>query len=447
MVQQHTFPLLKNSEILLCLNELGINATDRDLQEPTTLKAQHIYASFANLLINKQNEAHMQDLAGMNELEHPELHEESTQVASFLHACKTLMTTAGVNDFTIMDLIKPEYKKLRRNISAVINLAKYREEKLPAYIEFTQETERLAAQKQELEGEHERLVTELAAAEAKRNAEQPELQRLEAENAERQVKVRELWNSHTSFHKESHALKARLHDVQDATREANYKLLDARAECDELKAQIVPDPVKLKGDLVALQEAVAAEKAAIKALEVKSASGLQRAEAIETAMREVDEVLRLQGETEADAGRLKETNRKLRELSEMEAQRNSTRGEMVHQTKAASARVANAKERMGKLLELHKAKEDDAIAAYDDAEGQWHELNAERESAARMQDDNEMAVRDVRDKLTLARMEHEAVTNKMQQLQQRLVSQVRAYHQSMSSAMSAATAQAEMPVA
>ena len=254
MVQQHTFPILKNSEILLCLNELGIPANDKDLTDPNPMRTQQMYGQFAELLLDKtaaySHCPHLQDLAGMQELEFPELHEESTQAAAFFAGCRKLMLVAGIADFGLADLIKPEYKRLRRNISAVINLAKFREEKLPAYIDYTQETEALAAQKSRLEDENERLTADVRAAESKRNSELPELQRLEAENAERQVKVRELWNSHTAFHKESHALKARLHEVQDATREASYKLQDARTECEELKSQIVPDPVKLKGDLV-----------------------------------------------------------------------------------------------------------------------------------------------------------------------------------------------------
>ena len=41
------------------------------------------------------------------------------------------MAIAGVGDFTMSDLIKPEARRVRRSLSAVINLAKCHEDKLP----------------------------------------------------------------------------------------------------------------------------------------------------------------------------------------------------------------------------------------------------------------------------------------------------------------------------
>ena len=68
------------------------------------------------------------------------------------------MNTVGVKDFTMLDLIKPESKRLRRHISAVINFAKFREERLVHGVELTQEVDALAAKKQQAEDENERLV-------------------------------------------------------------------------------------------------------------------------------------------------------------------------------------------------------------------------------------------------------------------------------------------------
>jgi kinetochore protein Nuf2 len=41
-----------------------------------------------------------------------------------------IMECCGVPDFGFRDLMKPEYARTRRNISAVINFAKFREEKV-----------------------------------------------------------------------------------------------------------------------------------------------------------------------------------------------------------------------------------------------------------------------------------------------------------------------------
>lgn len=90
-----SFPLLKNGEILLCLNELQIASTEEDLLKPNPLKVQLIYSQFIELLLNQKREDMVQPaFSGIQELEYPELHEESVPTISFLNAwCVCQYTT------------------------------------------------------------------------------------------------------------------------------------------------------------------------------------------------------------------------------------------------------------------------------------------------------------------------------------------------------------------
>ena len=123
------------------------------------------------------------------------------------------MNTVGVKDFTMIDLIKPESKRLRRHISAVINFAKFREERLVHGVELTQEVDTLAAKKQQAEDENERLVNELRAATAVREQEAPEESRLKGENEGLATTVQEAFNQQTAVHEDSLRLKQELEQV------------------------------------------------------------------------------------------------------------------------------------------------------------------------------------------------------------------------------------------
>ncbi|KAL6947749.1 hypothetical protein ACO0RG_000335 [Hanseniaspora osmophila] len=57
--------------------------------------------------------------------------------------CFNFFQDLGVNDFNIMDLYKPEYNKTRRLLSAVVNFARFREEKIHDCIQYVQTTEEL----------------------------------------------------------------------------------------------------------------------------------------------------------------------------------------------------------------------------------------------------------------------------------------------------------------
>jgi kinetochore protein Nuf2 len=86
-MSKDAFPLLKNVEVLQCLNELGIQSTEDDLTNPTAVKVQHIYASFNELLLHRKREDMAQpDFEGLQQLEFPELHEQSVPMIGYITA-------------------------------------------------------------------------------------------------------------------------------------------------------------------------------------------------------------------------------------------------------------------------------------------------------------------------------------------------------------------------
>lgn len=446
-MSHYSFPLLKNQEILLCLNELSIEAADDDLTNPTSGKVQLIYSQLIELLLNERREEMLQPkFAGMAELEFPELHDESVSTMAFIRACQRLLSTCGINDFTLTDLTKPESKRLRRNISAVINFAKFREERLAHYVEFTQGTDALAAKKLALEQENERLLTELSELTRKRQQEAPEEERLTAENAEREKYVREVWNQQTTLQKECSEYKAQHAKLHDERNEAKFKLLEAKSECEELEGQIVADPKKLKAELHALHEAEKSEKATLKQLEAKTFAHSKQLEAVESADKAVDEVLALQHESEGQSAKLKEATRDLAQLNERAARDKAESGEQVHKIRSETQRNQRMKEKIERLEEQHKSKQANAEAQLTDTKLQWAALDSERSQQSRQMEENESAVRELKDQILKAKMAHEAETARVVQQQAQLASQVRAYHENLMAAMAAAGAQTAQQV-
>lgn len=87
----------------------------------------------------------------MNVLEFPELHDDSISQLAFLRAISRLMHSSGVNDFTMKDLHKPESSRVIRHLSAIINFAKFREEKNLAFQEYQDNSDSIIERKQEVE--------------------------------------------------------------------------------------------------------------------------------------------------------------------------------------------------------------------------------------------------------------------------------------------------------
>lgn len=111
----YSFPMLSNAEIVQCLRELDIEVNDGDI--PVRAATERL----VELCLGVTRE----DMAGA-----PELHADSlVEVGLYRSACD-MMATCGVKDYGLKDWLGA---RLRRNLSAVINFVKFREEELVVY--------------------------------------------------------------------------------------------------------------------------------------------------------------------------------------------------------------------------------------------------------------------------------------------------------------------------
>ena len=67
---------------------------------------------------------HMPVFEAHQQMSWPQLHEDSVPELAFLRATQKLMNTCGITDFSRNDIEKPIAKRLRRQLSGLINFAK-----------------------------------------------------------------------------------------------------------------------------------------------------------------------------------------------------------------------------------------------------------------------------------------------------------------------------------
>ena len=142
MSSSFSFPLLSNADILSCLEELGSDIREQELLRPTYEVLRPIYENLVMLLVGlTREEIHQPMVMAMDGMDYPEMHEDSIATMQFNKALMALLKGSGVLDFTLKDLHKPEYMRTRRNLSAIINFAKFREEKLAFFNELQEQSE------------------------------------------------------------------------------------------------------------------------------------------------------------------------------------------------------------------------------------------------------------------------------------------------------------------
>ena len=74
----YSFPILKNSELIACMPNLGIHMSESDLTSPEPEFVINVYETFVDLLAGvSKEELNQPQFVGLGELDHPELHEDS----------------------------------------------------------------------------------------------------------------------------------------------------------------------------------------------------------------------------------------------------------------------------------------------------------------------------------------------------------------------------------
>jgi kinetochore protein Nuf2 len=75
---------------------------------------------------------------------------------------KVLMETVGIHDFTLRDLFEPQFSRTKRFLSAIINFAKFREDRWTKYGELAGPTCELVEKRDIVEAECKAVESELA---------------------------------------------------------------------------------------------------------------------------------------------------------------------------------------------------------------------------------------------------------------------------------------------
>ena len=198
--QKFSFPLLSNSDITMCLNELGVPFSESQLVKPQAAEMKEVYARFLELLTGVSEEENSQpQFIALEALEFPELHEESIgKIASLRKLCR-LMSSIGVPSFGLTDITRPEYERTRRSISAIVNFAKFRNERMELKEESDVMSDTLKENKGKLVEENKKLAEEYRLLEAARQAEQPQIQALEKEIDDASTSVQKLKEEHEAL--------------------------------------------------------------------------------------------------------------------------------------------------------------------------------------------------------------------------------------------------------
>ncbi len=171
------------------------------------------------------------------------------------------MSKVGLKNPSIRDILFPTYQKTKRILSALINFARFRGEKLPLFQDHCEETENFREECQKIRDANAELEAKLDEYKEQFAKDEPEIKRLQDETATLAETINTLNIKHDSLRREVKKLKKEeLKKIQDDIFERRFLFQQAKEKTEDLKSKIVESPEEVQKKLADMTASIETNK-------------------------------------------------------------------------------------------------------------------------------------------------------------------------------------------
>jgi len=157
-----------------------------------------------------------------------------------------MMTTCGIPDFGIKDIVNPNSKRLRRQLSGIINFAKFREERLQMYGELNAQRDEILDNLKNVQSENDNLNNDHESLKQQTANEAKIVESFEQECRDIEEQIGVLNKEQAAIRHESGELKKIANDLKDKNANIALSVLELQSDDKKLAGQIVQSPERVK---------------------------------------------------------------------------------------------------------------------------------------------------------------------------------------------------------
>lgn len=353
----YSFPLLKTPDILQCMSDLQIPFTADDLLRPTLQCMLAVYDAFADMLMGVTREDYSQpSYAALEFLTHPEIYSESLALMGFFKHLHKLMMEVGIQDFNLRDIIKPEPARVRRILSAVINFAKFRGERIAVFDDCTSKSAQLNDRKARLKEAHTEMLEKVNTISLAHVAEKQEAKQLRQINTQLHNRIKDLHKQQNEITSAFEAFKQEKEELLEQIN--NVKVLNETflQDIQRLKSGIVSNPEQLKTNLREMTNSLYQERQSLAADEEKFQNLQARINGMSAVETDLNSCMKIMQECRSELGKISEVKKMVAKEAESVQALESDLKLNTQQEKNAQRQLDNATEKLRRLQQHHEAK-------------------------------------------------------------------------------------------
>lgn len=257
----HSFPKMPVEEILEDMSLFKRPITKENIRQPTPESVRAVFLFFIEHIYGTSEEDMRQPSFGcLDGLAYPELHDESIPILHFLRSCQKMFVAAQYHDFRLRDITQPVAGRFHWQISALINYAKFRENRLRLFAEMAASGEELREQHALLIKQNDDIQEQINEIESARAAEEPAVAKQKESVAELAAELSTLHKQQVDLAETTKEFKSKLQAAIEKISSLKFQHMAVSQELETLEASVVPSPDRVKAEISEAYQRVDAEK-------------------------------------------------------------------------------------------------------------------------------------------------------------------------------------------
>jgi kinetochore protein Nuf2 len=355
--QNWIYPVLAQDEILSCMNELGIPMVKEDLEKPAAGKMQIVYSAFADIIMGVTKEFFEASVeACAQEADHFDIYADSLLLMVFYQHLYILMKEVGFPEFSVQDIIKPDPKRVRRILSAIINFAKFREERLEVYEKFTAKASDYHTKLEDLTIQHEDLSKRVENLRIRRIHEEPLVAQARSVNEGLTNELYDLKRIEGQTMAEYDKLKVEKAELTSRLDNNSLMRQNTEREIQKVRARIVHSPEKLKQQLIDMTSSLSNEKQYLSEKGKKSRELVAKIDILTQLEADVQSCIKLMEECDSELIRVETAHKKVIQNEENVEQKRLEVRELSVRDTQLQRQLANAEDKLARANRQLDAK-------------------------------------------------------------------------------------------
>lgn len=390
-----SFPKASTRDIMEVLHQLDVKISSKEFQEIDKHKELYrkILEMFAVTLTNiTAEEINQPAFAGLSQLDHPHLHEDSIPNLNSFRAVSNLMKIAGVDDFSMKDYIAPDFKRFKRHLSGIINYARYHEEQSYALQDKIDERDENLIRLESLRNENEKLAAELSEIREASKEEAKLIAEKEEEVAALETLMKQKYSVQEVAREDIAELKNLNNSLKEGIAKRTTQIEEALVTRKKLESQIVSSPGRFKKELEDSNKDLQREENDSKEVEHKVHQYTKWNEVVEKAHVTVKTALDAMNGVRMEVDRQGELQKCLEESTAHVAEKRHALAALDQNVQQVLRAGVRADEKLQHLRNQNKAKNAEATRAIEELHKQILQAESEKMTIKRRCEDSENSV-------------------------------------------------------